>query len=144
MIQVENIELKLFGEVTLKYDNEYKELIHKVIRCLLLLDIGYDRFSNKQREVFSTVEEITVQKLSLEKKFQACALTGLTKTIEFNPHAIQKNKIGGVIWLISHESYHLWDPNLHDKKHKEGNANLFANRIKTAIENEPAVHKWED
>ena len=133
-----NLELQLFGKIELKYNEEYEELVHKLKKCILKLEEGYERMTNNQREIFHAVSYITVLRKNKSKKFQACAKQGI-KTIEFNPVSIMKNKTGGLIWLICHESYHIWDTVL---ERREGNANLFANKIKILFEKEPAIYKW--
>ena len=93
----------------MKYDIENEDLVRKVKKCLLLLDKSKERFINLERSMFSKVDEIHLLSMAGIKRFQARALTG-RNTIEFNPDSIAKNKTKGLIWLISHEAYHLWYP----------------------------------
>lgn len=137
------IDCKTFGKISLQFDHEFESLFPIIKRCLLLIDKGYERYSENQKMVFQTVNEITVFKKNELKKYQACAVHE-GQTINFNPRAVIKNKTGGLIWVICHECYHLWDPKikLQSKLHNEGNANLFANKIKIIIEKEPSIYKW--
>ena len=114
----------------------YAAEAHRVIQAMAFLELAVDRMSEAQRNVFRQVHLFEVTPLPGSIKGRAHPNDG---RIEIDPAAVAKIGKGGLVWLIAHEAFHV----SHAKPtRKEGNANRFANRMRTLLEREPTIYRW--
>lgn len=105
------------------------------------LTVGVERFTDRQWQVLQAVREIQVVDGLGGPQGTASPGSGV---VCIDAGAIRRNGMGGLIWLLCHEAYHLWDPELGSSTHvrSEGNANLYANRVRALLEKEPVIYRW--
>jgi len=124
----------------MKWDYPEKYAFHarKVQEALKTLFRGDDRFTPLQLEILMNVAVLKIVPSTGRFQGKACPQA---RTVEITDSSIEKHQTGGLIWLFCHEAYHVWDK---QRAKKEGNANLFANKIKHALERKPAIYSWNE
>lgn len=115
--------------------DEHAAEAEAVMAAIGYLQAAAERMSVEQRAVFTGVERIEVAPLAGPQGVADAA----TALVRLDPAAIRKNGIGGRMWLLCHEAWHV---SARNDTLREASANRFADRIRALIEREPAIYRW--
>ncbi len=126
----------LGSTVVVDYAEDGRDAAERVEQALRLLERAQPRLSAARLQVLRGVRWIGIHKIPGSVQGRARTSTG---RIELDRDAVRRHRLGVLTWLICHEAYHLSDST---NQRPQGNANLFADRIRQAIEAAPALYVW--
>jgi hypothetical protein len=119
----------------LPYIDDADRLAVKLQHALDLLAQAAPHFTERQRAILAGVKKLRI----LDGETYQATSARESGEVFFSAWAVRKNGLGGLMWLIAHEAYHLHDL---QEDRREGNANLFAHRIKPAVEG-AGIYTWK-